>query len=73
MVNFRNDRHFGLVEDATGSHLVRYVGVAYIGNILIMVLFFFLGVILQIRASNTRDITYSRLPNDYVNFVTEII
>ena len=31
LVNFRTDRHFGILEDATGSHLVRYVGVAYIG------------------------------------------
>jgi len=47
LANFRMNQHIGYQPRINESHLIRYVGVAYLGNILIMALFLISGILLR--------------------------
>jgi hypothetical protein len=46
-VNFDTWQHIDFAQEAGGYTMIRYVGVAYIGNILITALLFLTGLFLQ--------------------------
>lgn len=46
-VNFDTLQHIDFAQEPGGYSMIRYVGVAYIGNILIMALLFLTGLFLQ--------------------------
>lgn len=50
LVNYRADPKIGIEQ---GDQLVRYVGVAYLGNIFVMVLCFSSGLVLRTRWTGT--------------------
>jgi hypothetical protein len=45
LANFRINSHIDFEVEGNESHLIRYVGVAYLGNIMIMILFFIIGIL----------------------------
>jgi hypothetical protein len=47
--NFRMTQNVDFSSEINESHLIRYVGVAYLGNIMIMILFLIIGVLLRTR------------------------
>lgn len=47
LANIDTAQHIDISQEAGGSYLIRYVSVAYMGNILIMVIFFFTGLLLR--------------------------
>lgn len=52
LATFRMRSHIDFEIEANEFHLVRYVDVAYLGNIMIMILFFIAGILLLARKKN---------------------
>ena len=47
--NFRMPRYIDSIQNESGYYLVRYVGVAYMGNILVMTIFLVVGLLLRVQ------------------------
>ena len=53
VVNFDTAQHIDVSQEARGWYMIRYVGVAYLGNILIMVLFLISGILIHMTSSES--------------------
>ena len=51
LANFGMTQNIGYAPKIDESHLIRYVDVAYLGNIIVLMLFFITGLLLYVRSS----------------------